>query len=53
MTDHKVDIANTITIGGVFSYLMEFQGEITVLVLLTGLTLNLLRLYDRFRKKRK
>ena len=51
--DTKDQIANTATLGGLFAYLMEFQGEITVLVLLTGLSLNILRLYDRFRKKRK
>ncbi len=52
MTDHKVDIANTITIGGVFSYLMEIQGELTVLLLLTGLLLNVTRLVDWFRNKK-
>lgn len=51
--ENKDTIANAATLGGLFAYLMEFQGEITVLVLLTGLTLNLLRLYDRFRKKGK
>jgi hypothetical protein len=53
MTDHKVDLANTITIGGVFSYLMQFQGELTVLLLLTGLLLNVTRLIDWFRGKKK
>jgi hypothetical protein len=52
MTDHKVDIANTITIGGVFSYLMQFQGEMTMLLLLTGLALNITRLIDWFRNKK-
>jgi len=52
MADHKVDIANTITIGGVFSYLMQFQGELTVLLLLTGLALNITRLIDWFRNKK-
>lgn len=52
MVDHKVDIANTITIGGVFSYIMQFQGELTVLLLITGLLLNVTRLVDWFRKKK-
>lgn len=49
----KDQIANTATLSGLFAYLMEFQGEITILVLLTGLVLNVMRLYDRFRKKGK
>ena len=51
MTD-KDTIANGISAAGVFSYLMNFQAEITVLVLLTGLLLNLIRLWDRFKKKK-
>jgi len=45
-------IANTFTIGGLFSFIMQFQGEITILVLLTGLALNTIRIYDRFKKKK-
>ena len=45
-------IANTFTIGGLFSFIMQFQGEITILVLLTGLCLNTIRIYDRFKKKK-
>lgn len=41
---------NTLTMGGVFAYLMEFQSEITILVLLTGLLINIIRIYDRFKK---
>jgi len=51
--DVKDSVANTATIGGVFAYLMEFQAELTVLLLLTGLLLNVTRLVDWFRKKDK
>ena len=45
-------IANAFTIGGLFSFIMQFQAEITILVLLTGLTLNIIRIYDRFKHKK-
>ena len=45
-------LANTFTIGGVFSYIMHFSAELTVLVLLTGLVLNTLRIYDWFKNKK-
>ena len=45
-------VANTFTIGGIFAYLMNFQAEITILVLLTGLALNITRLYTFFRDKK-
>jgi len=48
----KDTIANGFTIVGLFSYLMEFQGEITIMVLLTGLLLNLIRIWDRFKNKK-
>lgn len=54
-TTNKMDrdtVANGISFAGVFSYLMNFQAEITILVLLTGLLLNLIRLWDRFKKKK-
>jgi len=44
--------ANTFTIAGLFSFIMQFQAEITVLVLLTGLALNIIRIYDRFKKRK-
>ena len=44
-------LANTFTIGGVFAFIMHFSAELTVLVLLTGLVLNTLRIYDWFRNK--
>lgn len=50
--DVKDTTANTTTIGGIFMYLMHFQAEITVLVLLTGLMLNIARLYDWFKNKK-
>ena len=45
-------IANSFTIAGLFSFIMQFQGEITILVLLTGLALNTIRIYDRFKNKK-
>lgn len=42
---------NTLTLGGVFAYLMQFQAELTILILLTGLLINIIRIYDRFKKK--
>jgi len=48
----KDTIANSISAAGVFSYLMHFQAEITVLVLITGLILNIIRIVDRFKKKK-
>ena len=51
--DVKDTVANTTTMGGIFAYLMNFQGELTVLLLLTGLLLNITRLVDWFRAKKK
>jgi len=51
--DTKDTIANATTMGGVFAYLMQIQGELTVLLLITGLALNITRLVDWFRKKDK
>ena len=45
-------LANTFTIGGIFAYIMHFSAELTVLVLLTGLVLNTLRIYDWFKNKK-
>ena len=45
-------VANGVTIAGVFSYLMHFQTELTILVLITGLILNIIRIVDRFKKKK-
>ena len=44
--------ANLFTIGGIFSFIMKFQAEITLLVLLTGLALNIIRIYDRFKSNK-
>jgi len=49
--ENKDIVANTTTMAGVFAYLMKFQGELTLLLLLTGLVINLIRIWDRFRKK--
>lgn len=54
MDTHTKDaLANTASISGLFAYLMEFQGEITILLLITGLALNTLRLWDRFKSNKK
>jgi len=54
MDSHTKDaVANLMSISGIFAFLMEFQAEITILLLLTGLALNLVRLWDRFYKKEK
>ncbi len=44
---------NTLTIGGVFAYLMKFQAELTILILITGLIINIIRIYDRLKNKGK
>jgi len=51
--DVKDSVANATTLGGVFAYLMQMQGELTVLLLVTGLLLNITRLIDWFRTKKK
>jgi hypothetical protein len=51
--DDKDTIANGISAAGIFAYLMQFQNEITILVLITGLILNLIRIVDRVRSKKK
>ena len=51
--DVKDTIANTTTMGGIFAVLMNMQAEITMLLLLTGLFLNVTRLVDWFRGKKK
>jgi len=51
--DVKDSVANATTLGGVFAYLMQMQGELTVLLLITGLLLNITRLIDWFRGKKK
>jgi len=45
-------LANTFTLSGVFAFIMNFSAELTVLVLLTGLILNSLRIYDWFKDKK-
>jgi hypothetical protein len=44
-------IANTTSLGGIFAVLMDFQAELTILVLLTGLILNVTRIYSFFKGK--
>ncbi len=45
--------ANTATIGGVLAFIMKFTPIITALVLVTALTLNVMRIIDWFRDKKK
>ena len=45
-------LANTFTLGGVFAFIMNFSAELTILVLLTGLILNSLRIYDWFKGRK-
>lgn len=52
MTDQD-SVATGISFAGIFAYLMKFQPEITVLVLITGLILNVIRITDRIRKGKK
>lgn len=49
----KDTVANTATITGLAAYIMQFQAEMTVLLLLTGLILNMTRIYDWYKKKKK
>jgi len=44
--------ANTATIGGVLAFIMKFTPIITALVLVTALTLNIMRIVDWFRDKK-
>ena len=46
-------VGNTTTLAGVFAYLMKFQAELTILLLITGLLINLIRIWDRFKNKKK
>lgn len=45
-------LANTATISALFAYIMQFQAEITILVLITSLALNITRLYKVFKAKK-
>ena len=48
----KDTLANATTMGGIFAYLMHMQGELTILLIFTGLLLNITRLIDWFRKRK-
>lgn len=48
----KDTLANATTMGGIFAYLMQMQGELTILLIFTGLLLNVTRLIDWFRKRK-
>ena len=49
----KEIVGNTTTLAGVFAYLMKFQAELTILLLITGLLINFIRIWDRFKNKNK
>lgn len=44
--------ADTLTISGVLAFIMKFTPFITALVLLTALTLNILRIIDWFKNRK-
>ena len=48
----KEVVGNTTTLAGVFAYLMKFQAELTLLLILTGLVINLIRIWDRLKNKK-
>ena len=45
-------LANTATVSGVLAFIMKFTPAITALVLITALTLNIMRIIDWFRGKK-
>jgi len=45
--------ADTLTIGGVLAFIMKFTPLITALVLTTALVLNIMRIYDWFKTKKR
>jgi len=50
MDCHTKDaLANSFSISAVFSFLLSWQAELTILLLVTGLLLNFLRIYDRLK----
>jgi hypothetical protein len=44
--------ADTLTIGGVLAFIMKLTPIITALVLVTALTLNIMRIIDWFKDKK-
>ena len=50
--ENKEVLGNTTTLAGVFAYLMKFQAELTLLLILTGLVINLIRIWDRLKNKK-
>jgi len=44
--------SDTLTIGGIIAFIMKFTPFITVLVLITALTLNILRIIDWFKNRK-
>lgn len=49
VTDNSANIA---TATGIFAYLAQFQVEITLIMVLTAITLNVIRIVDYFIKKK-
>ena len=44
--------SDTLTIGGIIAFIMKFTPFITTAVLLTALTLNILRIIDWFKNRK-
>jgi hypothetical protein len=44
--------ADTLTVSGVLAFIMKFTPLITAFVLITALTLNIMRIIDWFRDKK-
>lgn len=51
--ENREVLGNTTTLAGVFAYLMKFQAELTLLLILTGLVINVIRIWDRLKNNKK
>tara|TARA_R110000796_G_scaffold187075_1_gene303976 strand:- start:1356 stop:1517 length:162 start_codon:yes stop_codon:yes gene_type:complete len=51
MYNKSDQLANVISVTGVTSVLMEWQLPLTILLLLSGITLNVVRIYVSSKKK--
>ncbi len=49
----KDSIANITSTAGIGMTFMDFQSTISIIVLITALVLNLTRIYDWFKKRKK
>ncbi len=53
MQEVKDSIANVTTIGGVASVIMQWESVFTLLLIVTGIVLNVTRIYEWWKKKDK